>query len=372
MDGASIDLTASAFQDDTGENIKAAQDALIRLGFDLGASGADGDWGQRSQMGASEWKKINGYKDETSGADLSVAQLDLLAYQGAHPETFERKKAEYTDNLFAGVSALLDHLDPVRASLIMQHTAHLGAQEQSGNTGAAVEQYVGDVRNAAVGLPWCAAYGTWAIDQLESYAGLEKSEFMDGDGGVKRLADSIEATQAQAVKSTRDYTPQPGDALLIIRPNGTGHYATVLHSVDLGNHYTRAFTIEGNANNAVSLVSQDYYTDPETGEAHPAYQDTKGEIFPLHEEQIKIVDISALPNYDRMSAAFNRASDPFVPTPSGDSSFAPDLEQIAQVADVLKVQREEQRAKTGAPVDTPAVTGTDPALPKVSSRFTAF
>lgn len=375
-----IDFTASAL-DGNEENAKATQEALIALGFDLGAAGADGDLGARSRAAITEWKTINGY-DDVAGDDISVAQFAALRHQGAYPEVFEYQRAAYNQNLQQDFyqnfdQSLLSHMDPVRAAVVMQMAAHLGATEDrnpgeefGNNRGAAVEQYVQGVKNASVGNAWCAAFGTWAIDQLENYAGLEKSEFMDGDAGVKRLFDKIEATQPQAVGGA-DYVAQPGDAVMIVRDDGTGHHTTAIHSVDLGDGYTGVYVIDGNSGDSVSLSEIAYYTDPDSGTRYRAAMDAEGFLYPLMDEEVEIVDISALPNYDRMTSAFNNNAVPFVPTPSADPDFQLNLDALAGLQGILAEQQSLQAPPPalaqGIPEFGREFVGTEPPATTVST-----
>ena len=158
-----------------------AQQSLMALGIDLGPSGADGHWGDSSRAAAAQWQEINGY--EATG-DITERQMDALAMQAEHPSMFHRMQLEpFYENFDQN---LITTDDPVRRATVLQAASHIGAIESGGNNlGPAVEQYFEADDRLNTGAAWCAAFGSWGIDQVENHAGLNNSDYMEGNMRVR-------------------------------------------------------------------------------------------------------------------------------------------------------------------------------------------
>ena len=332
---------------DDRDSAMAAQQALTDLGFDLGT--VDGVWGPMSMEAAQQWQEINGY--ENANGEITARQLDVLGHQSAHPGAYEMQlgsyRAEQLQPFFESFdTSRLDHLDPVRAAILTQHAAHLGVSEpidpetyEGTNTGPAVRQYLESDPRAFEGNAWCASYGSWVLDQIEGYAGLEPNEFMEGNMRVHEVADQIRTDSPQAVKSFAEYEPQGGDLILYLNDGGTGHFATAVASFEAGENVTNVITIDGNSQDGVNLSQAIVYTDPETGTSYSAYIDAEGYITPDYTTEIITVDISELPNYGSLHDAFERSAAPYMPTTSADPGFEHDFQQIGLLSEVLDTYR---------------------------------
>jgi len=350
-----IDHSAKIVGDEP--SARAAQQALIDLGFDLGRSGADGDWGARSRAAATEWQRTNLYAQPDG--DITERQLGALVHQAAHPEIYALQQRNYNavqlqpfyENFDV---SKLDHLPPARAAILMQHASHLGAQEDMDpeigeglNTGAAVEQYLSSDARAFAGNAWCASYGSWVLDQVERQAGLAPNEFHRGNMRVQEMSDQISRGTPQAIKTLDGYEPQGGDAMLILYGDGTGHYTTVVAALDVGGGMYAVVTIDGNSGDAVSLNEYAVMYDPINERNYIAYQDTDGVYYPDLSLEVKVIDVSELPNYDRLNGAFNASAAPFVPIPSSDPAFQHDYYQLSILESVIDQYREQR----GIPVE---------------------
>ena len=328
------DYSASALT--SAENITNAQQNLIDLGMDLGPSGADGDWGGRSQAAAAKWQEINGY--EVTG-DITTRQFAALQMQAEHPSMFHRQQLKPFYENFD--QSLANDLDPARKALLMQAASHLGVQEIGDNTGPAVEQYLASDGRMSTGVAWCAAFGSWGMDQIENHAGIPNNSYMEANMRVHELHEHIQENSPNAIKSLKDYEPQTGDMLLAISPDGTGHYSMVVESYPTEGGTTAMLTIDGNAGDAVSVSVRLAYTDPNSGISAAVEMNPEDPLDQTIHPEIKMVavDISELPNYDALNAGFNRKAD-FVPTPSADPNFKPDLEQLAALQENIQLYRD--------------------------------
>ncbi|MFN3701393.1 MAG: CHAP domain-containing protein [Alphaproteobacteria bacterium] len=325
------------------QTIRDAQSHLIALGYDLGRSGADGIWGQRSTQAAIDWQRVNGLSDENGflNGDLNHEQLSLLAQQAADPAAFQRIRLAGFYNNFDETA--LDHLDPVRRALIKQAASHIGVTESDftlasngewygNNAGPDIRVYLGSY-HLDEGHPWCASFGSWVFDQIEGFAGLERNEFMRGSASVETVFNRIRADAPQAIRDLQDYMPQAGDIVLMRYGNGHGHFMMVATAQTEG-ALTELTTIEGNAYDSVMSDIRYIYTDPDTGRSHPVLETDDGEMEIRYDFDIAVIDISELPNYDRLSHAFNMSSG-FIPTPSIDPEFQPNLDNLNWLQDRL-------------------------------------
>ncbi|NCT41027.1 MAG: hypothetical protein GW778_05135 [Alphaproteobacteria bacterium] len=323
---------------------KNAQTALIDLGMNLGPAGADGQWGQASIKAATQWQEINGY--EPTG-QITSRQMDSLNFQAEHPSVFNRMQLQPFYENFAANK--IPTTDPVRLGMIMQAASHVGAQEFGGdNQGPAVEQYLTSDGRIATGVAWCAAYGSWGIDQVENFAGIPNNEYMQANMRVQELHDNIASSSPEAIKNPTEYTPQPADMLLKLRDNGTGHYATIIDAIKSGDGYTEYLTIDGNIGNdgegAVTGNRFATFTDENTGKSYLVNQDDPEAPYVDYSEEMAVIDISELPNYDKMQAAFN-TNNTFVPTPSADPNFKPNLDMLAEIEQGLDVFEEYRQSQ---------------------------
>lgn len=337
----------------------AAQQALINLGFDLGPAGADGDWGNKSREAAAEWQRINLYANPDG--EISERQLSALLHQSTYPAVFEQQKqifdtarlAPLYENFDVGK---LDYLEAPRRAIVLQHAAHLGVMEdfeqgaeEGLNTGVAIEQYLSSDARAFPGNAWCASYGSWVLDQVEMKAGLELSEFHQGNMRVQEMHDQIIRDTPQAVKTLDSYEPQAGDAMLLLGDNGLGHYTTVIAATEYAEGVYNIVTIDGNSGDSVSLNMYSIMHDPVTGKNYPAYEDSEGFIHPVLTAEATIIDISELPNYNSMNIAFNTTAAPFIPTPSSDPNFMPDANQISLLQEIIEDHRTYKGIDVAAP-----------------------
>lgn len=326
----------------TETDIRAAQQALITLGYDLGPSGADGDWGPRSREAGQNWQDINGFENTDI---ITPRQMDTLQWQAQNPEIFKQLRvAEFMNNFD---DTILGHLDPVRRNLFIQSAAHLGAEEDANpndptpgsglNTGPAVEQYFTADNRLQTGSAWCAAFGSWVFDQIENSAGLSNNSFMQGNMRTAEIIEQIRADTPEAFRSAADYTPQAGDFLLIMdRANNSGHFAVVAGSVEY-EEATGVITIDGNASDRVELREYTLAGTPGAENNHLLLPDEHDpSLLNLETDyEVFVVDISALPNYNALNNHFNAAAN-FIPTASADMNFQLDTQQLELLQNFMR------------------------------------
>jgi hypothetical protein len=336
------------------QTIRDAQSHLIALGYDLGRSGADGIWGQRSAQAAADWQRVNGLSDENGAytGNISYEQLSLLAQQAADPASFQRIRLADFYNNFSETA--LDHLDPVRRALIKQAAAHIGVTEsdftlasngdwEGNNASPDIKVYLNSY-GVNEGHAWCASFGSCVFDQIEGFAGVERNSFMRGSASVETVFNQFRVDAPQAIKSLQDYTPQAGDIILMRYGNGRGHFMMVATSYTEG-ALTELTTIEGNAYDSVTSDIRYIYTDPDTGKSHPLFETEEGEMEVIYEVDIAVIDISELPNYGSLNNAFNTSSG-FIPTTTVDPSFQPDLDNLYWLQDRL-FQHQQELSNSG-------------------------
>ena len=353
---AYIDHSSSALSDNS--SILQAQSSLQSLGMDIGSSTPDGNWGPSSQAAAKEWQSVNGY--EATG-DITVRQMSVLEHQADNPSIYNRMKLDTFYENFD--DSVLSNLDPVRANIIAQQASHLGVKEhiepgaeEGTNSGPAIDQYaVADSRFPGQGA-WCDLSQSWIMDQVEKAAGIEKDSFHKGTMRVHETLDQISTDHPEAVADLREYEPQAGDIMLITHDDGTGHASTVVASFDDGNGYSTVITMDGNVDDGMNLGQRDIYTDPDTGEIYET--DEEGNF--TGNSNITIVDISSLPNYDKMNSNFNAAAE-FTPTPSADPNFEPDIEQLATLQWVF--EEKAAMSKPAEPQPQPQPQPVEPLAP---------
>lgn len=321
------------------ENIGKAQSGLASLGFDLGKSGVDGDWGLRSEEAARQWQTVNGY--EETGI-ITTRQLTVLEHQAKNPEIFNQLKLKDFSGAFNTEN--LSHLDPARRAIVTQALSHVGAKEDGNNRGAAFDQYA-EATGINAGDAWCATFDHWNRQQLEKAASLEPS--LHANPSVTKTFEEIVEKAPGAIKSLSEYVPQAGDRIFVLNDRGTGHLAIALSSEHEGD-YHGINTIGGNQNDGVNGGAIITHTDPATGRSFLV--DKEGTVH--YDSEVVIVDTSALPGYDRLNSAFNTVNG-YTPTPSSDPNFKLDTEQLRVINDLMAGEHQKALANQQAPMLPP-------------------
>lgn len=107
---------------DEGEDVKAMQTNLIRLGYDCGRWGADGDFGDATEMALKKFQRDHGLEDDGECGPLSRAAMDKAIADLEKPHSEPRKvkisggncyvrTAPNTDGKVLGVAHDGDSLD---------------------------------------------------------------------------------------------------------------------------------------------------------------------------------------------------------------------------------------------------------------------
>lgn len=107
---------------DEGEDVKAMQTNLIRLGYDCGRWGADGDFGDATEMALKKFQRDHGLEDDGEYGPLSRAAMDKAIADLEKPHSEPRKvkiaggncyvrSAPNTDGKVLGVAHDGDSLD---------------------------------------------------------------------------------------------------------------------------------------------------------------------------------------------------------------------------------------------------------------------
>lgn len=314
-----------------------AQSHLMNIGYNLGASGADGDWGSKSQEAAIAWQKLNGYEET---GDLTLRQLDALEFQSQNPEVLSYTQLQdFYDNF--DPNTLGKDIDPGRAAIVMQAAAHVGVKEVEANDGVGVEQYYSADPRMRTGYNYCSTFGGWVDDQIEKAVGLENNEHTQASMRTREVLETVRETSPQAVKSLLDYEPEAADMLLLVRADGTGHYMTIAGAMNTTDGDTLAATIEGNTRDSVGVGERAIYTDPESGRSF-LYEADPDDPTIMHvnwDDEIFVVDRDELPNFDKISTHFNNKAF-FTPTASIDPDFQANIEELQALKTMLTALNE--------------------------------
>ena len=306
------------------------QEALLDAGYKLPKYGADNDWGKESRAAAAQWQKDNGYEET---GDLTVAQFAKLDEQAsAITAEHQTKIIEATGEL----TQTLKDIDPVRKAMILQAAAHLGVKEhvivpdKIENRGPAVDQYAtSETGHVGQGPEWCWLFNSWVADQIEQFGGVR--DFLPGEQNSQQMKALLKARAPGSLKTWNEYTPKPGDMILHTKDSSRGHGSIVAH-VDKQNGIIT--TIDGNVQDSVRLVR--WQINPKNQKQLRSLDANEdGSIGEYR--RADFIDISRLPNFDRLASNFNAKSTTFVPTPSADPDFkGPDPEALKQLIELYK------------------------------------
>lgn len=236
-------------------------------------------------------------------------------------------------------ATLPDDLNPVRSAIVLQAASHLGikekviVQDKNENKGPAVDQYAtSEPWHVGKGSEWCGLFASWVYNQIEAYAGLSENDFHIGEQNSQQMLALIRKQAPQAIKRWNEYKPQPGDLIIHRRTPSSGHVSVVAHTDSAKGLIT---SIDGNVQDRVSLVTwQMNPQNPNQIRSLVQNEDRSTGSF----RDAFFIDVSELPNFDRLSAAFKSSnSRRFVPTPSADTSFTgPSNIQIQTLAHMFQ------------------------------------
>lgn len=235
----------------------------------------------------------------------------------------------------AELAGALEGVDPVRAAIVLQGASHLGVKETGENRGPDVDRYItqadGRMRS---GVPWCAVYGSWSIDQVERFAGIGKDEFVKGSMRNHEILGWIRKNHPDAIRSLSEYTPQPGDFAIIDRvdPEKPDHFTLFAYAKRGEGGTIEAVTIDGNSDDSVASTERTIDTTKSVGGGKGVEYDEG--------ENMYVVDISRLPNYDRLQSRFNARAASFQPVAPIDAGHQPDAGSFQKVFDFIASARQ--------------------------------
>ena len=219
---------------DSGEAVKALQQRLKELGYFRGAVKGN-------------------FLDLTREAVLlfqmqhDASDGDPLATDGiVGPQTWW---ALYADPVIFKPSVSSDlipkGLSPVRRKLLETALGEVGVVEQpmNSNRGRDVEKYQVYAYNK--GKPWCAFFWSWVTKQAVGAFPYGRHQ-----GAVRVVWSKAGSQQRAGLRGV----PIPGDAYVMLSPDGTGHMGFVLRTSVATGRALEINTIEGNSSNQVRIV----------------------------------------------------------------------------------------------------------------------
>ncbi len=322
----------------------AVQKALLYNDYELPKYGADNHWGNEGITAAKQWQEDNQF--EPTGI-ITDEQFVIMQIQAQWKR----------ETLMDGIQKAVTHMipDPVRCAAVLQAISHLGAEEYGNNGGKAVDQYAtSEPWHVGKRSQWCGLFYSWDMDQLEKFAGVAPNDFHIGEQNSQQMKVKIQKQAPSALKTWDKYLPQPADTIIHTKDSKSGHVSMVLFANPATN---TVLAIDGNVQDKVSLVT--WQINPDNPKQIRSLSYNEDQSVGGY-RRADFVDISKLPNYDKMSTAFNARGADFRPTPSADPNFkGPDpriLRELLKALEALEAQvpQAEQKLSSVAP-QTPKV-----------------
>lgn len=209
-----------------GQEVKALQEKLIKLGYDIGKYGADGAFGSFTEKAVKEFQANQGILVDGEVGNDTLHRLDI-ALGLVKPEEPVTPKA--------GLSG--------KALEIAKTQLNVREQPPGSNKGKDVEKYLASI-GLGGGYSWCMAFVYWNVNEAAKALNVQNPLYKTG--GVL-----MQWNQRQNLKVS---TPKAGDIFIMDFGKGTGHTGFV-ESVE-GNYIN---TVEGNTNAAGSRNGDGVY-----------------------------------------------------------------------------------------------------------------
>lgn len=301
---------ALAASDPSTLSVQEIQIRLSALGYrhQLGRWRADGKMGSSTRNAISAWQAKNDFRP--TGILTADQQKSLVAQS----EKVLVEHGTVKHKVMTLLHGELMELPPVRAAVVWQALNHIGVTEffekadVMENLGPAVKQYAG-----MQGVPWCAAFVNWLVDQVENHAGVGDNSFYPGNNSTISSMRAVKRIAPESLHTAADYIPQVGD---IMFHHGYEEKAKYSHtSIVLAFDAVRGVitTIDGNYDNRVRLGV--WQIDPEDPSVigNGSYENGR--------RHATFANLEQLPNYKKMS---RRLAD-FNPTKTKDLTYMTDI-----------------------------------------------